>query len=205
MSGIKLKIFELGPLHVNCYLMYSVETKHAILIDAPEGVGQVVEFIEKERLAVECVLITHGHFDHISGLTDLHYPFYVHSEDAPALKDSRKNGSAYFSHPVVILQAPGLLDENTLFSFEGRPFKFLHTPGHTPGSVSILYESWLFSGDTIFFDSIGRTDVPLGNQEHLIASIKEKILTLPGDTIIYPGHGPSSTVKREKKSNPYLS
>jgi len=204
MNEIKLKVFELGPLYANCYLMYSPAAKKAVIIDAPEGVECVLEFIRKLDLTLEYALITHGHFDHIGGLDRIDVPFYIHPIDGPALSDSRRNGSAYFSHPIAIKQTPLPLEESTQLSFQDSPFKILHTPGHSPGAVSILYKRWLFSGDTIFFGSIGRTDIPLANHEDLMASIEGKILTLPGDTIIYPGHGSTSTVEREKINNPYL-
>jgi hydroxyacylglutathione hydrolase len=205
MKEIKLKVFELGALYTNSYLIYSGDSKKGVLIDAPEGTEIVLEFIHRERITIEEVLLTHGHFDHIGGLEVFQEcPFYIHSLDAAALKDSRRNGSAFFDHPIVIVRKPHLYDDDLSLSFENSSFKILHTPGHTPGSVSILYKKWLFSGDTIFLNSIGRTDFPLSSQEDILSSIENEIFTLPPDTVIYPGHGSSTTVEREKTSNPYL-
>jgi hydroxyacylglutathione hydrolase len=204
MKQLKLKIFELGSLSTNCYLIYSTITKKCFLIDAADGIEEVTRFIIEQKLKLEFVILTHGHFDHIGGLDSLKSPFYVHTHDAPLLTDAHFNGSAFFGPPIAARQAPILLSDAAEVAFEQSMLRILHTPGHTPGSISILFDTWLFSGDTIFLDSVGRTDIPMGSHKTLVKSIKEKIFTLPDDTVIYPGHGPATSVAGEKANNPYV-
>lgn len=128
----------------------------------------------------------------------------MHSEDAKFLKNPDLNGSRFFGTPFSIKKEPNIYDKSGILEFEDHKIKILHTPGHTPGSVSLLINNRLFSGDVLFSNSIGRTDFPLASHEQLISAIKEKILTLPDDTIVHPGHGLSTTVGREKEGNPFL-
>jgi glyoxylase-like metal-dependent hydrolase (beta-lactamase superfamily II) len=203
MDGLTLKVFVLGPLATNAYLIFDKKRKKGFVVDTPSPAEKLKEFIIKEDLDILFVALTHGHFDHIGGLDDFCKLVYVHPKDAALLKDARLNGSLFFGSPYVY--------ERRVYFYEGDNLHFgdysldiIHTPGHTPGSVAIKIGSWLFSGDTIFFDSIGRTDIPLASHNLLIKSIKERLLTLPPDTVVYPGHGISTTIERECKSNPFL-
>ena len=204
MANLSLKIFALGELYTNCYVVYDNE-KSAFIVDAPSPSWEVVDFINKERLNIEFIALTHGHFDHISALTEMPFPFYVHKEDVQLIKNSDLNGSTFFNSSIKIEREPvSFLEENKPLVFGDSKIEVFHTPGHTPGSVCIKIGKWLFSGDTLFFGSIGRTDVPLGSYESLIKSIKTKLLVLPKDTVIYPGHGEASTIEEETTSNPFL-
>jgi len=204
MANLSLKVFALGELYTNCYVVYDNE-KHAFIIDAPSPSREIVDFINKEKLNIEFIALTHGHFDHISALAELSFPFYVHKEDAQLMKNSDLNGSTFFNASITIEKEPAsFLEENKPLVFGGSKIEIFHTPGHTPGSVCIKIGKWLFSGDTLFFGSVGRTDVPLGSYDSLIKSIKTKLLVLPKDTVIYPGHGEASTIEEEITSNHFL-
>jgi len=171
----------------------------------PTPADEVKAFIQAKGLKIKFILLTHAHFDHIGDLNNFDYPFYIHKDDLALLLDSSLNGSGVFLPSAIsINRKPHLYPESSSLDFLSHKLKILHTPGHTPGSVSIKLEKWLFSGDTLFAGSVGRTDFPYGAQEMLITSIKSKILSLDSDTIVYPGHGPETTVLAEKKSNPFL-
>lgn len=122
----------------------------------------------------------------------------------PLLKNADLNGSSFFQTSVSINKKPAILKDKAQLYFGAHKLEVIHTPGHTPGSISLYLGNLLFSGDTIFCNSIGRTDIPLASCDLLIKAIKERILTLPKETIIYPGHGPSTTVEEEIRNNPFL-
>lgn len=200
-----IKTFVTGELYNNCYVVFEKATRKGFIVDAPAPFGVISDFIRKEKLDILLVALTHAHFDHISGLNEINLPFYVHPKDEPLLSNANINGSLLISSAVIVKKAPHFLSENETLNIGPYNIKCIHTPGHTPGSVSLLLGNRLFSGDTIFKDSIGRTDIPLASYEAIIKSIKEKILTLPEDTIILPGHGPSTTVGKELQNNPFLT
>jgi len=204
MDELALKTFVIGDLLNNCYLVFEKKSKKGFIIDCPGKTEELDVFVRDEKIEVLFIALTHAHFDHISGLDKFSLPFYVHKKDLPFLKDSRLNGSVFFTSPVKIEKEPRIYEEGSPLEFAGRHIEIINTPGHTPGSVSLKLGRWLFSGDALFFNSIGRTDIPLANTEVLIDSIKENILTLPEDTLVYPGHGSSTTVAREVKLNPFL-
>ncbi|MFA6281190.1 MAG: MBL fold metallo-hydrolase [Candidatus Omnitrophota bacterium] len=205
MKNLGLKTFALGVLGTNSYVVYDKETRNAFIIDAPWPFDEINQFIEKEKLNVIFLLLTHGHFDHIGGLRGQFFPFAVHKDDDQLLKNSVMNGSIYFNSSVKIdRDANFFLEEKTPIKFDSFALDILHTPGHTPGSVCIKIGNWLFSGDTIFLGTVGRTDTPLGSCESLKKSIDDKIIGLPEDTIIYPGHGAPTTIERELQENPFL-
>jgi len=204
MQDVNLKTFVLGPLYNNCYVVFGKESKKGFIIDAPIDSFAVQEFVRAEQLDILFIIVTHGHFDHIASLDVFTHKCYLHPADAPFLDDARLNGSSYFSVPCTVTTKPLPIDETMTLAFGSRTIHIRHTPGHTPGSVSVLFDNWVFSGDTLFSHSIGRTDVPFGSQETLVTAIKEKILVLPPSTLVYPGHGPATTVKKERETNPFL-
>lgn len=203
MDELTLKTFVFGKLFNNCYLIFSRKSKQGFIIDCPAHTEELDKFVRSQNLEILFIALTHAHFDHIGGLSEHSFPFYIHRNDVPLLSDPQLNGSLLFDSPVTVEKEYLLYEEGKPLYFGTYSIEIIHTPGHTPGSVSLKLNNWIFSGDVLFLDSIGRTDIPLASHNTLIKSIKEKILTLPPETIVYPGHGPSTTVGREKKYNPF--
>jgi glyoxylase-like metal-dependent hydrolase (beta-lactamase superfamily II) len=204
MDELKLQAFPLGDLYTNSYFIFDPVEKNGLIVDAPAGVGAVREFSRAQGIDIRCVLITHGHFDHIAGLAALEYPFYLHREDAAFLTDARLNGSLFFGEPLTVVKKPQFYPDGPIL-FGRHTITVIPTPGHTPGSVSLKIDGCLFSGDALFYESIGRTDIPLASSQTLLISIKDRLLCLPGNTAIYPGHGKPTTVAHEKSHNPFLA
>lgn len=205
MEDFELKVFVLGDLSTNCYLIFNKKTKTGFLIDTPLGSGQVKDYMRRYNIELEFIILTHGHFDHIGSLDDFPQQSYIHSDDQPFLGDPRLNGSLFFGSEIIVNKKTVSIKEGISLSFNSCAVEIIHTPGHTPGSICLRLNKWLFSGDTIFFEAIGRTDIPAAQPEAILKSIRTKIMCLPQDTIIYPGHGQSTTVAREKKYNPFCA
>ena len=209
-----LKIFNDNGMDQNVYLYYDEMTGKAFLIDAGCGESDVKElaaFLNGNGLAVEAILLTHGHYDHLMGARRVKEitsaAVYCHESEQDALEHAEVNLSARCGMNITIQPDFTLKEGDALYlSGEKAVFKVLHTPGHTPGCVCYYDEEngVLFSGDTLFRESIGRTDLPGGSHGGLIRSLKEKLLTLPDDTKVYPGHGESTTIGHERKRNPFL-
>lgn len=203
MVKLDLRVFASGPLETNNYLIFDKQSRKAFIVDLSSSSGEIFDFLKKEKLEVDFVALTHAHFDHIQGLEQTNFPFYIHRQDLDLISDPETNGSAFFSISLKIEKKPFIYGQKVKFS--DSEIEVIHTPGHTPGSVSLKLDQWLFTGDALFSGSIGRTDLPLASSQLLLKSIKEKILVLPDETVIYPGHGPSSTLLQEKKFNPFLT
>ena len=199
----------IGPIETNCYMIACQRTLKGAIID-PGGDGErIIEVVKKKNLTMKYIINTHAHIDHIQANQELKdvlkVPVYLHKEDEKMLKNPSSNLSLFlFSHPFVFSSADKLLSGGEEIKIGLLTLSILHTPSHTPGSISIVVDRVLFTGDTLFAGGIGRTDLPLGNYHLLIQSIKEHILSLPDDYMIYPGHGPFSTVGKERKENPFL-
>lgn len=203
MDELEVKSFSLGFFSTNAYLIIHKAHSRCVLIDAPQEVDLVGEFIEKGNLHLLYIILTHAHFDHIEGLPRFDVPCYLHSEDEPFLCNPRLNLSSFYT-PVRISLEPHLVCDRQKIPFAPYDFEVIHTPGHTPGSICLRLGSYIFSGDTLFFDSIGRTDVPCASHEILINSIKEKLFPLNHESIVFPGHGEHTSLKREIAKNPFL-
>ena len=196
-----IKRIVVGPLETNCYIFTDPVSKEAVLIDpGSDGDGTIKSEVESKALKLKCIINTHGHGDHISSNKKFNLPIYIHKLDADFLGSSELNLSATFGLTIKSPPASRLLEEGDVIEVGDFTLKVIHTPGHTPGSVSLLTDGAVFTGDTLFMGGMGRTDFSYGSEEQLIDSIKNKLLTLNENTVIYPGHGPSSTIGREKKA-----
>ncbi len=203
MDGLIIRPFVLGQLATNSYLIYSSDDKKGFIIDIPDDTDEIKNFIAKNNIQIEFVLLTHGHYDHIGGVDDLNYSCYIHREDSSFLRDPIFNGSGLFGEPFSISKKPMILEDGNVLDFNSKKLEIIHTPGHTPGSISIKMDNHLFTGDALFADGVGRTDFPYGSHETLVKAIKSRILTLSPDIVVYPGHGPTTTVGQEL-NNPFL-
>lgn len=207
---MKIEKFVLGPVSTNCYIVSNEETKECFLVDMADCPPELEGHIRKSGLSVKAVLLTHGHFDHIMGLdrflAEFPVPVYACAAEKELLGDARLNSSGgMFGHPYTFSGAEYVKD-NDLLQIAGMQIQVLQTPGHTVGGCCyyIPEEGVLFSGDTLFCESVGRTDLPTGSMGSLIRSIREKLLVLPDETKVYPGHMCWTTVGNEKKFNPFL-
>jgi len=200
-----LKKFVLGMLGTNCYLIADSASRQACLIDPGADPKPVKAIIDKEGLDLKFIINTHGHGDHIGANAFFGVPVFIHRLDAEYLTDPAKNMSRSFMASIISPKAGRLLEDGDVVKLGELELKILHTPGHTPGSISVVLDDAAFTGDALFRGSIGRTDFADGDQDELMRSISQKLFTLKDDTDIYPGHGEPSTIGEEKKSNPFFS
>ncbi|MFC5540246.1 MBL fold metallo-hydrolase [Ureibacillus suwonensis] len=211
MKLLDVKILTVGPVQANCYIV-SNEAKDCIIFDPGEEGDRIISAIQAQQLRPKAVFLTHAHFDHIGAVDEVreafNIPVYIHKEEEDWLMDPNKNGSGkYAALPTYRLQpADVIIDKEQSFEVAGMRFSAVFTPGHSPGSISYIFKEDGFAivGDTLFQGSIGRTDLLGGSMEVLLSSIHEKLLVLPDDFIIYPGHGPYTTPAHEMDSNPFL-
>lgn len=200
---------EIGLLRTNCYLVADEESREAFLIDPADRADELARLIEKEKVQLKGILITHGHFDHVYAVTELaaryHVPIYCGEPEAELLESPILNESATFRREVSVV-ADRLLKDGQKLQLGKTEFTVIATPGHTIGGVCYYAEKELavFSGDTLFFESVGRSDFHTGNARTLMRSIKERLYVLPGEVMVYPGHGPKTSIGYEKENNPYV-
>jgi glyoxylase-like metal-dependent hydrolase (beta-lactamase superfamily II) len=209
---MKIDRLILGAFETNCYVVRQDESARACaIIDPGLDPDELLDFLSQHQLQPVAVLITHGHIDHIAGVAALRarYPqvkLYIHKLDAPMLTNAQANLSVLTGDTFTAPAADVLLEDGDTVEEAGVRLKVLHTPGHTPGGICLYAEpeGVLFAGDTLFADSVGRTDFPGGSMDQLLMSIQRKLLVLPDTTAVYPGHGMRTTLAREKRANPFL-
>ncbi len=197
-----------SELQINCYLLGCRATREAAIID-PGGDSELIKDKVAERQAiVKMILLTHGHFDHIGALNKIREeygcPVLIHSADANALTNPMINLSALTGNSIVSSEAEQLLEDGDRILLGKLTLEVLHTPGHTRGGVCFKYDGLLFCGDTLFNSGIGRTDLPGGSMAQLEQSIRDKLFTLPDDTLVLPGHGEPTNIGLEKTVNPFV-
>jgi glyoxylase-like metal-dependent hydrolase (beta-lactamase superfamily II) len=201
--------FSLGPFATNCYLVWQEGLPDALLIDCADDAGALLAETERRQLRLRLAVLTHGHIDHIDALAELVRrtapQVAAHELEAPMLRDPSLSGAALFGFTQEEVAAGRLLQEGSVVSLETTDLSFtvLHTPGHTRGSICLLGGGALFSGDTLFAGSIGRLDLPGGDEQAMAGSLA-RLMELPGGTVVYPGHGPATTIEDERTSNPWL-
>jgi glyoxylase-like metal-dependent hydrolase (beta-lactamase superfamily II) len=207
-----IKMFTFGMYFTNCYVVGCEETKEAIVIDPgfdkDREAKEILTFIEQNALHVKCIVNTHGHADHTAGNGIIKKAtgalILIHEDDAIMLTTVAKTLSKVFGLHTSSPPADKTLRDGNVIQVGHSKFVVLHTPGHSKGGISLLGESFVFSGDTLFAGSIGRTDFPGASFEEIMQSIKTKLISLPDHFKVYPGHGPTTTINEEKRRNPFL-
>jgi glyoxylase-like metal-dependent hydrolase (beta-lactamase superfamily II) len=198
-----------GELETNCYILGDEKTREGVVIDPGGELKEIEKAIEKLNLEIKYIILTHGHGDHIGVLSEMKKKtgakILIHEEDAEMLSDPEKNLSIFSYAPISAPEADKLLKDKDKIKIGKIKLEVLHTPGHTQGSISLWTDKIIFTGDLIFYGSVGRTDLPGGSYQKLLRSIQDKILDKEDDTIIYPGHGPSTNIGEERKNNPFLN
>lgn len=197
-----------GIYAANCYIVFSQGSKAGIIVDPGGDTDDLIKVIDDNEIELKYIVLTHGHGDHIGGVAELkskyNIPLLIHEADSELLKDGNKNFSNIMGMGSVELIPDRTVKDGDEISFGELKAIVIHTPGHTKGGICLKINDQLISGDTLFKGSIGRTDLLGGSYEELIDSIKNKLLVLPGETIVLSGHGQPSTIKVEKASNPFL-
>lgn len=203
-----LKRFVVGPLEVNCYLIIDEETKEAVVVDPGDNVDEILDYVKRENITIKYIINTHCHFDHAGGNKKLKEAtnalFLIHEKEKPVLDRMDTSAKLWGFYVDPSPNPDMLLKDGDKISIGNLEIEIIHTPGHSPGGICLKFSKYVISGDTLFAGGIGRTDFPGGDYDTLIKSIKEKLFTLPEDTEIFPGHGPSTTVKNEKYFNPFF-
>jgi hydroxyacylglutathione hydrolase len=203
-------ILPVGLLQCNCSIFGDEQTREAIVIDPGDEIGNINEILERHQFKVKAIVITHAHIDHVAGAHKLRAitgaPVYMNERDRELLQSLDMQARWLGVQTPEQTEVDVAAAEGTVLSLGQAEFQVLETPGHTQGSISLWIpaENKLVAGDTLFRDSIGRTDLPGGNTRQIFASIKTRLLPLPEETIVSPGHGPNTTIGREKEFNPFL-
>lgn len=206
---MKIEHYVVGVVGTNCYFAINEQTKECIIIDPGDESGRLADKIKAGGYAPVAILLTHAHFDHIMGVDALReqyrIPVYVHADDADMLQQPQLNCGAMIGTSTLATADEQVHDGDTL-ELAGMEIQVLHTPGHTPGGACYYFpeEGVVFSGDTLFCESVGRTDLPGGSMSQLVRSVREKLFKLPDLTIVYPGHGEPTKISTEKQYNSFI-
>ncbi|MBT9587527.1 MBL fold metallo-hydrolase [bacterium] len=207
---MKIETFPVGPFQMNCYLAYDEASKKGVIFDPGDEVPTLLARIKQLKLELSHILLTHGHIDHVAFAEDMHrvlgVPMLLHRDDWSMAKNAPKQAMMFGLPPGPVPEIDGELKVQKEFSADPFVLEIRHTPGHSPGSVTLISHphKLAFVGDVVFQGSIGRTDLPGSNHRQLIDSIGREILSLPDDYKLFPGHGPATTVGAERRANPFL-
>ncbi|WP_337460903.1 MBL fold metallo-hydrolase [Jutongia sp.] len=208
MSLLKCDFRVVGPIQTNCYFLYREDTKECLIIDPGYEADKIEAYVQKRQLHVAGILLTHGHFDHITAADEVRKKFqtkiYASGKEKELMADPRMNVSVMMGESVS-LKADVWLEDGQELEMLGETMRCILTPGHTGGGMCFYFPKacMLFSGDTLFQESVGRTDFPTGSSRELIRSVREKLLVLPEAVRVYPGHGLMTTIRDEQMFNPY--
>lgn len=205
---MNIMVKQVGHLGVNCYIVSCKATGEAVVIDPGDSAAEIAESLSAQALRVKYIVNTHGHSDHIGANSEIKRvtgaPLLIHQADAAMLEDAKLNLSQYIGRPILSVGADRLLKDGDTIAVGHLVFSVLHTPGHTKGGICLLVNDTLFSGDTLFAESVGRCDFPGGSMPELAQSIQTKLMALPDHVTVLPGHGPGTTIGWERAHNPYL-
>lgn len=205
-----VKELPVGPIMANCFILGCEKTKEAVVIDPGDEDERILLELSKEKLTVKYIVNTHGHFDHVAANKPMKKAtgadILIHEADAPMLTQLSAMAVSFGLSAENSPPADKMLKEGDVIEFGEYSLKVIHTPGHSPGSLSFYceQEKKIFVGDTLFAGSIGRTDLPGGDYNSLIKNVSQKLFTLDEDIVVYPGHGPETTIGTEKKFNPFF-
>lgn len=208
INGLIIESVVVGSVGTNCYIAHKKDSDHCFVVDPGDSGDKIANYIRDQKMILDHILLTHGHFDHIQGVRDLKNAIRCEicalDVEKELLSDACMNVSAMTGRPEE-LEADIWLHDGQQFESAGIAMKVIHTPGHTKGSCCYFLEEQkvLFSGDTLFMESVGRADLPTGNEKDLMQSVREKVLTLPSETKVFSGHGPSTSIEYEQANNPY--
>src|SRR5450755_1660329 len=203
-------ILPVGLLQCNCSIFGDEQTREAIVIDPGDEIGKITAVLDKHQLKVKAIMITHGHIDHVAGAAKLRTltgaPVYMNNKDEEQLDLLERQAEWLGMDTPERTEVDTAAGDDTVLQLGTSEFIVMETPGHTRGSMSVWIpdEKKVIAGDTLFRDSIGRTDLPGGNTRQILSSIKARLLELPDETVVFPGHGPTTTIGREKERNPFL-
>lgn len=201
-----LKCLPTGMFESNSYVVG--DNGEGVVIDAGVKSEDLLKVVESTGLKIKYIILTHSHVDHICSVNEiskkLNAKVAIHESEAKALTDSYLNGSALFGVSQTYKEADIVLKDGDVLEADGLRFEIINTPGHTPGGICIKTGNYVFTGDTLFQMSIGRSDLPGGNHMTLLNSVRNKLMSFPDETVVYPGHGPETTIGYERKNNPFI-
>lgn len=201
-----LETIHVGPMQVNCYVLACAQGGQALIIDPGDQISKIKAVLDKHKLKPAMVINTHGHYDHIGCDDEFGVKVYVHKDDLPMLLDARKNLSANFSSSYKVNSEIKTLEDKEIIKLDCLELEVMHLPGHTPGGIGLLMKkpqtNIVFTGDTLFYRGVGRSDLPGGSQQALENGIRERLFVLAVDTKVYPGHGAATTIGTEQGSMP---
>lgn len=207
-DDLRVETIPVGQLATNCYIVSNEKSKLSVVIDPGDEADKIIDLIEARGLEVTHIINTHGHFDHIGANGALSEKtgasIYINKEDEDLLRASESDLSSLYGEAFLKSEKIKYLSGGQKIEVGKVKMKIISTPGHTRGGISLFAGHQLFVGDALFSGSIGRTDLPGGDFDTLIDSIRSRLLTLPNETIVYPGHGPNTTIGAERIANPYL-
>lgn len=209
---MKIMYMVLGPFMTNTYILYNEETMEGLVVDPSFSPEQYIKAIEEKKIHLTSIFLTHAHVDHMAGMNELRKAFpearmYMDKRDRPFLRDPERNLSYMFPTPTLVDDADVWVKDGDEIETSGYTFQVIDTSGHTPGGISFYMkkEGIVFTGDSLFQGSIGRTDFPGGSMKELTGSIRKNLFALPDSTVVLSGHGEQTTIGQEKRTNPFLT
>jgi glyoxylase-like metal-dependent hydrolase (beta-lactamase superfamily II) len=203
-QSYEVRRFVGGPIETNCYVVHDTSTGNGVLIDPGFYGSEITGYIRDKGIKILFTVNTHGHYDHITANGSFGYPVLIHESDRDYLSTGGGIAGLFPGVTFRSVEPTGFLEDGGIIDLGETKLEIIHTPGHTPGCVSIRCGGTLFSGDTLFFEGVGRTDLPGGDHRALVRSIGDKLFNLPDGTKVLPGHGPETTIGHEKTANAFL-